>query len=222
MTEVLSEFGLKLNSFKTFVSDNVIRSSIKKDKILSLNKIRSRNLQKHLLQIYALSEEFPDSASLRRDLSNFHRRLLYRKGVQNSPNAEVLISITSEILVKNPKMIALCTAILSELVCCLESFDIKKQKINQIRRKLSRIPNVGIFEVWLQRMTLEIDLEISYREGLCSVVLDKKKKIWEDAWIKDSTLKQLLKSEAIIDLESLSMATMISSISPNEFEIFEY
>lgn len=222
LTEVLSGFGLKLNASKTFVSDNVIRSSIRKDKILSLNYFKSRNLQRQLLQIYAISEEFPDSSSLRRELSSFHRRLLVSKKIKSTANVDVLISITSEILVKNPKMIALGAAILSELIGCLKNIDEKKQKIDQIKRKLSKIPNTGVFEVWLQRMTLEIDQTIQYQEGLCGVVLDKNSKIWEDKWIKDSSLKELLKSEGILDLEFLSLAAMSSSIAPDEFEIFEY
>lgn len=73
LTEVLIELGLKLNSSKTFSSDNVIFSSVKPDKINWLSiKDDSASLQKKLLLIHKYSLEHKNNSVLCEELQNIY------------------------------------------------------------------------------------------------------------------------------------------------------
>ena len=65
LTEELIYLGLKLNSSKTLVTDEVIRESIKPDKFFWIGqKQKEKNFQKQLLIIHDLAMRFPNSGSL--------------------------------------------------------------------------------------------------------------------------------------------------------------
>ena len=75
LSEVLIELGMKLNSQKTFLSNNVITDSIKKDKLYWIaNKQGDNNLQKHLFIIHNLSIKYPNSGSLMKSLLVFYQK----------------------------------------------------------------------------------------------------------------------------------------------------
>jgi len=71
LTEILIELGLKLNSSKTISSNNIIQSSIKKDK---LNWLMAKNdkisLQKKLLLIHKFSIDNINNSILNEELQN--------------------------------------------------------------------------------------------------------------------------------------------------------
>lgn len=220
LTEILSDYGLKLNSSKTFVSDNVIRDSIKSDKLYSLTQPKThKNYQKNLMQIYCLSEKHPNSSSVRDELTKFYKRLL---GFRPTPfvKIDVLISIMSEILVNNPKWAPLCTAILSELIVLIPSDKERVIKISLIRDKLSKVPNTGIFDIWLQRMSVYIDHQIIYPEKLCELVLGSKVELWNNQWINNKKIIRLLDVELIINEDKL--IELGSQIAYDEFNLFKY
>ncbi|MCR4289545.1 MAG: hypothetical protein NUV86_04710 [Candidatus Scalindua sp.] len=63
---------LQLNSSKTIASKNVVRDSLKPDKLYWIsNKQYSKNLQKELFIIKLLSEKYPDSGVLSKSLMGF-------------------------------------------------------------------------------------------------------------------------------------------------------
>jgi RNA-directed DNA polymerase len=65
LNSVLMDLSLKLNPSKTTETDDLIRGSIKSDKLYWLKqKNRKLNLQDDLLRIHELSQEFPHSGSL--------------------------------------------------------------------------------------------------------------------------------------------------------------
>lgn len=220
LTEILSDYGLKLNSSKTFVSNDVIRDSVKSDKLYALTQFKAyRNYQKHLMQIYCLSQKHPNSSSVRDELTKFYKKLFGLK-LSAFTKIDVLISIAAEILVNNPKWAPLCTAILSKLIIHLPTDEIRIHKIKLIRDKLSKVPNTGIFDIWLQRMSLFIDHNIPYPEQLCKIVVGNKTEIWNCDWIKNKKYKMLLSAEQIIDEDML--IELGSEISYDEFDLFKY
>ena len=76
LTEVMIDLGLKLNSAKTKISSDVIRSSIKTEKLRWMfREPRDMKLQKHLLVIHHHSMEHPEAGSVRRAMSDYNRRL---------------------------------------------------------------------------------------------------------------------------------------------------
>lgn len=59
LTEVLFDFGLKLNSSKTLTSSDVIQAAVKKEKLSWIGRKQcNKDLQKHLLIIHLESTEF--------------------------------------------------------------------------------------------------------------------------------------------------------------------
>ena len=67
---------MRLNPNKTLVSNNVIQSSIKPDKLFWIcNKNTMNDPQQHLLLIYDLSQKFPNSGSLNKALDKFFNRI---------------------------------------------------------------------------------------------------------------------------------------------------
>jgi RNA-directed DNA polymerase len=76
LTEILIELGMRLNGDKTFISSDVIVSSIKPDKLYwNSAKKSSASLQGHLLLIHNLANNYPNSGSLRKSLDKFYNRL---------------------------------------------------------------------------------------------------------------------------------------------------
>lgn len=96
ITETTTEMGLKLNSSKTKVSNDVVTASIKSDKIAWIaRKQADKDLQKHLINIYDFALVFPNSGSVMRALNEFHKRI----SRQNKPlkNPRPLIAIVVNI-----------------------------------------------------------------------------------------------------------------------------
>jgi hypothetical protein len=76
LSEVLMGLGLKLNPSKTFLTDDVIKDSIKPDKLYWLSTCKyAKSFQKQLFLIYTLSQKYPNSGSLERSMNTFHKRL---------------------------------------------------------------------------------------------------------------------------------------------------
>lgn len=76
LTEVTISLGLKLNPSKTKVNDDVVRASIKADKIAWFSRKKSeKSLQKHLLIIHNHALQFPNAGSLAVALQDYYNRL---------------------------------------------------------------------------------------------------------------------------------------------------
>lgn len=166
-----------------------IKDKDKSKKVVNLNYHMS--LQKHLLEIYILSEKFPNSGSIKRAFSEFIDRLYE---VDKLPSDyEQLISITANIIVSNPNSIPQGIAIISyifKLMLKDNSFidgttnDVKTF-IDKILHKLHAMPNCDYAEIWLQRISVTINKKYkNYNSPLCEKVINKKCKIWNSSWIK--------------------------------------
>lgn len=161
LTEVMIESGLKLNADKTTRSQSVVSGSLKADKRAWLTSRQGdANLQKHLLVIHAHGMEFPNAGSLAVALTNFYERLSRAKSISQS---RVLISIAVDIAYQSPRMFPVCAAIISKLLSVLGTSTARRSVIQQIRAKLSQLPNTGHMEVWLQRISHPIDPAVAYQ-----------------------------------------------------------
>ncbi len=215
LEQTMVPFGLKLNSQKTKISDNVITKSIKEDKLAWIfRKHASVNLQKQLLIIHNHAQEYPNSGSLVRALQN-----LYKSKFTNQRNQLPLISIVVDIAYHNPKTYPICVAILSRL---LENLP-EQEVINTVRKilnKLKRISHTGSFEIWLQRITYYASITLQYEEPLCQIVSGKKsfQELWEFNWIDNKALRNIFEKTPIIDINLLE--TIQPTISQKEVELF--
>lgn len=216
--EVLQEFNLKLNDKKTHIENEIILSAIKEDKIkyAEINKSFS-TIQQELLIIYKFSKDYPNSGSLVKWLIKLHKKIIKNPKIliRKKENAEVLISILTEIMFRNPRVIPQSVGIISIL---LKELNIEKKikVIDSIQNKLSSIPNIGFLEIWLQRLRYPIIKDNKFDNKLCKNVNGIQDSIWNIDWIKQSELKNKLTKTDFVnrkELEELDEIMPISEIS---------
>jgi len=217
LTEVLIELGMRLNAQKTVVSSNVIKNSIKPDKLYWMSaKNGSKKIQEHLLLIHRLSEEHPNSGSLSKALDKFYIRI---KGIaEPKKNTKVLTSILVDIMYKNPRTYPIASAILSKLLSLIPDNNEKNEILNLIYRRFENIPNTGHIKIWLQRLTIKLDRQRRYEENLCRKVNDATIQIWNSNWI-ESNLKTLIENTPIIDETEIANIDIV--IGSDEVRLFK-
>lgn len=219
ITEITTDLGLKLNPSKTRASAEVVRASIKSDKLAWIcRKQQEEDAQKHLLIILDHANSYPNSGSLARALSDYHERLLK---VKNKPrNAMPLIAIAVDIAYRNPRTYSVVVAILSILLGWLKSKEEKTRTVNSIRNKFKKLPNTGHMQIWLQRATLPINKSIKYEEAICKLVANESVAIWNNDWITSNDLKKALDPAKIVK-KSLR-DKLKPTIQPKEVDLFNY
>ncbi len=218
LTEVLIELGLKLNPAKTGVSNEVVRSSIKADKLAWIfRKQRGRTLQQSLLMIHDHGLDFPNSGRFVSAMSGFHRRL-HRLQTYASPLP--LVGIAVDIAIRNPRTYPYVAAILGELIKFIDDDWEKLTTIERIQKRFAQVPNSGHMDVWLQRISFQFDPDIAFREPLCRVVCQQDATIWNKDWITSSDLAGAVEPSVIVNRDFLW--EMEPTISPEEIELFKF
>ena len=201
LTEVMMDLGLKLNPAKTKISNQIISSSIKEDKqSWTFRRQTHRGLEKHLLIIHNHSIEYPNAGSLVVALGAYHKRILrLKKYEQVIP----LISIVVDIAYRNPKVYAVCAAILSKFISFLETTKQRQSIVEKIKRKFSQIPNTGHMQLWLQRISFPFAPQMEFDEPLCRLVLEESEQIWNSEWISSTDLQTAVDAKKIFDQQAL-------------------
>lgn len=216
LTEILIELGMRLNAQKTLVSNNVIRDSIKPDKIYwMLEKNGNRSIQRHLLLIHNLSDKFPNSGSLTKALGKFYSRI---KDLTALNDIRVLVSILVDIMYKSPRTYPIASAILSKLLSLLNDPAQRDSILQSIMTKFEKIPNTGHIKIWLQRLTIKIDRQKVYDENLCKKINDPAQQIWNSDWLNNG-LRTLIDTTSIIDEQIIQDINTI--INQSEVELFK-
>jgi RNA-directed DNA polymerase len=216
LTEITISLGLKLNPSKTKASDDVVRASIKADKIAWFCRKKSeKSLQKHLLIIHDHALQFPNAGSLSVALQDYYNRLSKVNKLLDEPLP--LISIVVDIAYRNPRTYAVCAAILSKLLTFLEDED-KKSVLERIQRRFTRIPNTGHLQIWLQRISQPEFQDMQYDEPLCQLVAGNTATLWNLDWISSKELKLAIDAGSIVDKNRLEKVEPI--IPSEEFELF--
>jgi hypothetical protein len=155
LSEILSNIGLKLNADKTIASNDIIKSSIKPDKRYWIsNKTITGNKQKWLIQLYLLSEKFPNSGTIETQMRDF--LVVLEKSKKKDYNLETLISLVTEIALRNPRVVPTCIAILSIFLSRIKDDTEKLALAEKIKNKFKDVPNSSFIMVWFQRLNLKI------------------------------------------------------------------
>lgn len=234
LTEILLDWNFKLNSNKTYLSDDIIKHAVKEDKLywtlikssfkkttVAINNNEGKHnsdnhpykvgLQKYLLQIKILAEKFPNSGSLKTALTELYKEVIYK--LDKAPNdIHQLISIIVNIMERNPNVIEHCVTNLSKLLSLL-SADENIKIINSIRDKFHALPNSEFSEIWLQRIALPYKGYIDFNSNLGKKVQNPNIiNIWKSEWFAKSfdenslIDKELIDSlDAIIDVEQIDL-----------------
>lgn len=216
LTEVAIGLGLKLNATKTKASDDVVRASIKADKLAWISRKHfEKSLQKHLLIIHDHAVQFSNAGSLVVALSDFHKRISRPKVSIEQPMP--LIAIVVDIAYRNPRSYPICAAILSRLMSCLETVVEKMAVAEKIKTRFAKIPNTGHMQIWIQRVTLPIAKDISYQEPICKLVSGQDISLWNTEWITNQELKTSI-ATSVIDRAALERLEPVIPI--DEVELF--
>ena len=88
------EVGMKLSDQKTSLHANIITGAVKPDKwrAIELGDVGDGTIQQQLLRLQAFGEEFSNSGSLKKLLSQFHERIYEAGRVTEYPAVQVSIA----------------------------------------------------------------------------------------------------------------------------------
>ncbi len=216
LTETLGGLGLKINSAKTSISENIIQSSIKEDKLAWLFRNHDEdNLKRYLMILHDHARRYPNSGSLLRGLVEFRKKLDKTKAY---PNPRVLVSIVVDIAYGSPRTYPICAAIISRLLKFFQSSSEKQEILEKILRKFARIPNTGYMEVWLQRIAMPLGIKRDWSELLCRIAEGENKCLWKNDWIRQEFIEECGLNKSIVDEEKKHEIN--EEISPQEYELF--
>jgi len=194
LSNVLADLGMRISSEKTIFSTDVINNSIKADKLFWLaNKTKNENIGKQLLIIKDLSDKYKNSGTLETELRDFYKKI-YK--INNFNNIEVLISIITDIAFNNPRTYPISISILGKFISTLKKEE-KKEIITKVEKKINKLPNTEIVDLWLQRLTLKFDENKQYHGSLNKKVMNKSQKVWNSDWLNDEFKKVLNETEII-------------------------
>ena len=226
LTEVLADLNFRLNTQKTIITQDLVSDALKPDKLYYIThdfkqieeQEDSLTLQKRLLQIYSLSKEHPNSGTLQKAMGLLFRRICdWKKLDLLKEEAEVLISIATNIAYNNPRVYKEYVAIVSKILLYMIDGKKKKAIIKQILEKFHQLPNVGFLEIWLQRLTIKDNRKMNYHDDLCKYASGKKKHLWNINWLKDD-VKRIFEENLFIDEEAIKGLTEV--IESREIEKF--
>lgn len=222
LTDILNDFGMRINLLKTKGLDNVIYSSIKPDKLnWIINENCYTDLQSELYAISVFSQSFPNSGQVSISLKNFYNKIINLNKKDIKVNIQVLISIITDIAYKNPRTYPIVAAILSKLIDFLTKKS-KEQIVKKILTKFKKLPNTGIMQLWLQRMTIKLGDSYRYSEKLCNKVVDKNVAIWNSNWLNAKT-KKIVNSYNLVNPDVLNgLGVVIGNKEVEWFEITGY
>ncbi len=243
LSEILAKTGLKLNPNKTTSLQNVIQSSIKKDKVEWLfieSSLRGQStLQKQLVIFHKFALEHQNSGTLNKMLqillNDLHNSTQKDKKITTSKlfktrlskDTHILIAILVDIASLNPKIYPIIMSILGFLFDRVKS----KRFIDSTIQRLKKINNNAYMQIWLQRAIIKLDIpsENFFDEQICKEVnrvksLPKNKKyqvdLWNIGWITCNELKNLIKKHPIID--KVKIDNLEKYAKPDEVSLFKY
>lgn len=218
LTEIINDFGMKINSAKTKISDHITHNSIKEDKLhWMVNENESDSLQNELYRISFMAKRFPNSGAVSKLLKVFYDKTVNLTKKKLKTDAIVLISILVDIAYKNPRTYPIVSAILSKFIDILPKRK-KEQVIIKIINKFKKLPNTGLMQLWLQRITIKLNDSLKYSEKLCQKVTDYNVVIWNSDWLSKS-LKNKIDSCDLINEEILEKLGVV--IGNEEVELFD-
>lgn len=224
LSETLRELGMKLNASKTYESGDIILSSIKQEKLERILIAPAKQyLQKESLRIYQISRKYPSSGIISKELGLFYDRINEYDWKKNKEDLESIITIFAMIAFYNPKVINWASAIISVLLDNISNRSYKKKIAKKIYKRFRSIPNTGLLDVWLQRITEPQEISFDYPDKLTSLSLGKIKnsELWNCSWLVEDAVNIINVSTISTFNDKLKNKTISSVISREEVELFK-
>lgn len=210
LSEVLSEFWMRINTEKTKSSWNVIYDSMKIDKLNYMFKYKhKKNILQELIWINKFSDEYPCSWTLIKLLGKVSKKV--DKWTYTNENIDVIIAVLVDIAYKNLNTYQPISLILSKFLWFLDDNQRTLDLITKIIAKFEDRPNTEILDLRLQRITYFIDPEREYNWKLYKALLVSENQIWNVEWLNEE-LENIVKNESIIDRTKVENKNSIISI----------
>lgn len=213
ITEILGNLNFKLNTQKTFITDDIITNSIKKDKMYCFeNEIDNRlNIQKKMMIIRSNATKFPNSGTVLKQLTQIYKSNI--KKLKSKPNNfQQILAITIDIMYICPRTFPICSAILSKLLIFVSDNE-RTKYINKIIKKFDLLPNTDYLNIWLQRITILFKRDKPYESTLLCKKIYNNQNIWNSSWITSININENL----IIDENQISRLKPIIDVKEVDF-----
>lgn len=219
LSEVLIDLGLRLNTTKTIRSEEVILSSIKRDKLDLIGKpfpakLTTDSLNKELLVIYELGTRYPNCGTIKTRLIKLYA--LTEQKLFNGQEKE-LLSILINIAFDSPSAFHIVAAFLSKVISHMKTDD-KQHVLEQLFRKVSLLPNAGLLEIWLQRIAVPHRLNTKFKDILCQTVDEPDTLLFETSWIAQAPVKRIIDEACYVDNDVLAKLDQV--IPKDEVDLF--
>lgn len=141
--------------------------------------------QKHLLEIKLLGDRFPNCGQLMPALKEFYENRIVNLESNYKVIGDVkqLISITTSIMMKNPRTIQNSVAIIHKLLEFIEDTKKHHEIIDLILKKYEKLPNTDLVEIWIQNISVRTNRGKEYKNLLCQKVADGNRVLWRSSWL---------------------------------------
>ena len=219
---VLYELGLKMSPSKTKTSSDVITSAIKEEKMESIYLAPGYlHFQKRALRIYQLSKKYPNSGLVSKELGAFYDDFVRPKKTSHV-NHEVLIAIFVMIGVNSPKTIHLVAGIVSKLLEKIDDTVRIRSIVRDVIKKFGNIPNSGLLDIWLQRISEPLGLDHEYKDRFTKVALKQvpNSSLWNNEWLSDDGVGNIDAAEITTLAAKLETESISYVIEREEFELY--
>lgn len=134
---------------------------------------------------------------------------------------EVMLSIVVNMAIKNPKYYNMAMAVAS-LTIRGAGESRRGLLVQKILDKFKIIPNTGLLDIWLQRVSYSIDPDLQFNELLTRSVSERayidNSIIWCIDWLKDDIMKTV-RDTSIVDVDILQGIRETNKISIDRQEV---
>ena len=213
-TQEFLEFNFMMNSGKTKIYSDIIIGSVKSAKIARITdslifpKICSyNNMLEFLIKLHVFATKNKEASSIAKFFNNNHRDKFKKIQIIEDEQIQALIAILVKILSENLKYFPKILTIIFDLLSKIQNSETKRDIILQIKDKFDSLLYIEYLEIWLQRVTSEVN-DIKYKSGLIKLLVNNESNWWEvmfknDDWLKKQ-IKEIVKKVTIIDQDKFN------------------
>ncbi len=218
LTEILGEYNFYLNPNKTISSDDLVKSAYKIDKynafdFIGSNFFNKENVKEKCLILKKFSEQYPNCGVLEKNFSDL-AEIISKNNNLIKENDGVLLAILLDVAINNPRTFTSVITIISYFVK-------EEDLFKKICVKIHKSQYVDFWEIWIHRIILKnnnfknvfvgcfennllckyTELEIWKKEDLKKWHEEKNQILFENDWINNNKVKNLINSTGVFDYE---------------------
>ena len=174
-------------------------------------------LLRQLLIIQQIGKKFPNSGVLKNRLSKI---LNVVKAKDYRSQESILTGVLMDIGYNNPNCFSLIAGLISDYISRL-SKQSQKDLLIKIQEKICTLPNLGLLEVWVQRIALGLKHKLEFNELLCKIVDPSKgQKLFVTDWIDNKKIRNIIDNGVYMHKSVLSRIK--PKIDSREIQMFSY